>query len=150
MFKAKYDFIRIRQQKSQSVTDYYEKFNALKGVNETLNTNIHDDLGFSEVIAKEKNVDLDAMDATTKDDFENAAMVEGHDRMQAIHLLFGADQDVFGGLLKELRQGYLKNKQNDYPKTPQAACTPEGMEQWQVQQQQLPSACWCGLQCKWR
>jgi hypothetical protein len=50
MFKAKYDFIRIRQQKSQSVTDYYEKFNALKGVNETLNTNIHDDLGFSEVI----------------------------------------------------------------------------------------------------
>ena len=117
MFKAKYDFIRIRQQRGQSVTDYYERFIAMKEVNESLNTNIHDDLGFTAVIAKEKGKDLDTMTDDEKSVFEDEAFKEGRNRMAAIHLLFGADPDQFSGLLKDLRHMYLMNKKNEYPKT---------------------------------
>ena len=47
MWNAKRDFMNLRQQRHQSVQEYYERFIALKEVNETLNTNIHDDLGSS-------------------------------------------------------------------------------------------------------
>jgi hypothetical protein len=121
MFKAKLDFMRIRQQKGQTVNEYFERFIAMMGVNETLNTNLLDDLGFPQIIAREKKIDLSTLTGTVKDDFETAAMEAGRDRMLAIHLLFGADPEFYGGLLKDLRHSYLMNKRNDYPKTLQAA-----------------------------
>jgi hypothetical protein len=68
------------------------------GVNKTLNTNIRDDLGFPQVIAREKKVDLSTLTGTAKDDFETAAMEAGRERMMAVHLLFGANQEIYGGL----------------------------------------------------
>jgi hypothetical protein len=59
MFKAKLDFIRIRQLDNQSVTEYYKKFMAMKEVNETLGNSIYDDSGLVDVIAREKGEDLE-------------------------------------------------------------------------------------------
>eukprot|EP00956_Cyclotella_meneghiniana_P008501 scaffold11469_cov36-Cyclotella_meneghiniana.AAC.1 len=50
-------------------------------------------------------------------------MEEGSERMKALHLLMGADSDLYGGLVQELRHNYLMNQKNDYPKTLQAAYT---------------------------
>eukprot|EP00956_Cyclotella_meneghiniana_P044641 scaffold327961_cov559-Cyclotella_meneghiniana.AAC.1 len=50
-------------------------------------------------------------------------MEEGSERMKALHLLMGADSDLYGGLVQELRRNYLMNQKNDYPKTLQAAYT---------------------------
>lgn len=58
MWKAKFDFIHIRQQHGQSVSKYYKRFVAMMDVNETLNTNIHDDQGFAAIVAREKGKDL--------------------------------------------------------------------------------------------
>jgi hypothetical protein len=116
MFKAKQDFMRIRQYDGQSVTEYYEKFLAMKEVNETLGTNIYDDLGFVEVIAREKGKDLDAMTPGEKDQFSTDAMEEGSDRMMSIHLLLGANQGTYGDLLTDLKNQFLKDKKNEYPK----------------------------------
>ena len=49
MWNAKADFIKLRQQKQQTVQEYYERFIAMRDVNETLGNNMHDDLGFVEV-----------------------------------------------------------------------------------------------------
>jgi hypothetical protein len=51
MWNAKVDFIKLRQKPQQSVQEYYERFIAMRDVNETLGNNIHDDLGFVDVIA---------------------------------------------------------------------------------------------------
>ena len=61
MWNAKRDFINLRQQKHQSVQEYYERFVALRDVNETLNNNTHDDLGFIDAIAREKGEDTDTL-----------------------------------------------------------------------------------------
>eukprot|EP00956_Cyclotella_meneghiniana_P040129 scaffold187527_cov88-Cyclotella_meneghiniana.AAC.1 len=63
------------------------------------------------------------MDAATKAQFGTDAMEEGSERMKALHLLMGADSDLYGGLVQELRRNYLMNQKNDYPKTLQAAYT---------------------------
>ena len=77
MWTMKRDFIGLRQYKGQSVHHYYEKFLSLADVNESLGNNIHDDLGFEAIIAKEKGVDLSTMDAATKAQFGTDAMEEG-------------------------------------------------------------------------
>ena len=123
MWTMKRDFIGLRQYKGQSVHHYYEKFLSLADVNESLGNNIHDDLGFEAIIAKEKGLDLSTMDAATKAQFGTDAMEEGSERMKALHLLMGADSDLYGGLVQELRRNYLMNQKNDYPKTLQAAYT---------------------------
>jgi hypothetical protein len=117
MFKTKLDFMRIRQYDGQSVTEYYEKFLAMKEVNETLGTNIYDDLGFVDVIAREKGKDLDAMTPAEKDQFSTEAMEEGADRMMGIHLLLGSNQGIYGDMLTDLKNQFLKDKKNEYPKT---------------------------------
>lgn len=54
MWNAKRDFMNLHQQKHQSMQKYYERFVVLRDENETLNTNIHDDLGFVDAITGEK------------------------------------------------------------------------------------------------
>ena len=66
MWNAKSDFINLYQQKNHSVKEYYERFVALKEVNQTLNTNIHDDLGFIKAIALEKHENLTLLNKTDK------------------------------------------------------------------------------------
>ena len=67
MWNAKADFIKLRQQKQQTVQEYYERFIAMRDVNETLGNNIHDDLGFVEVIAKENGEDPSTLADKKKD-----------------------------------------------------------------------------------
>jgi hypothetical protein len=69
MSKTKKDFINLHQQKHQSMQDYYESFISLKEVNETLNTNIHNDLGFNEAIAREKDKDPTPLSAEEKTNY---------------------------------------------------------------------------------
>ena len=121
IWKAKSDFMRIRQGKGQSVIDYYERFIALKDVNETLNTLIHEDPGYVDIIATEKGVKVANLSDSGQASFTSKAMSIGRERMLAIHFLHGADQEIYSGLLKTLRHNYLMNKKNDYPTTLQAA-----------------------------
>ena len=116
MWKAKSDFVKIRQGKGQSVSEYYERFKTLQEVTESLNIVVHDDLGFSEIIAREKGVDMNDLSDEQKEEFSLKAMAVGRDRMIAIHFLLGADQDIYGSLLSNLRRLYLMNNKNEYPK----------------------------------
>ena len=43
--------------------------------------------------------------------------------MEAIHFLHGANHEMFGDLIIDLKHSYLKNKRNEYPKNLQAAYT---------------------------
>jgi hypothetical protein len=54
-------------------------------VNENLNTSVHDDLGFAEVIAREEGLDISTMDAATKLAFETRADKQGQDQSYALH-----------------------------------------------------------------
>ena len=99
MWKTKSDFVKLRQHKGQSVTDYYERFVALKDVNDTLETGVHDDKGFVNVIAKEKGTDLTTLSTTQLDTFTKDAISEGKERMLAIHFIMGFDLEWYWGLL---------------------------------------------------
>ena len=121
MWIAKKNFMGIKQGKHQSVNEYYETFIALKDINETLNTNIHDDLGVINIIVREEGLDMSAMNEDEKKAFTDDAYSRGCDRIMAIHFLCGADRERYGGLLKDLHHNYLMNKKNEYPKNLQAA-----------------------------
>lgn len=123
MWNSKLDFIRIRQHPGETVSEYYDRYNQLKEVNDTLGNNIHDDFGFTEVIAREKGKDLSAMSPDQKDAFSTDAMEEGSKRMAAVHLLMGANRENFGDLITDLKHSYLKNKKNEYPKDLHSAYT---------------------------
>jgi hypothetical protein len=123
MWSAKLDFIHIRQQPGETVSEYYDRYNQLKEVNETLGNNIHDDFGFTEVIAREKGADLSAMSPDQKDAFSTDAMEEGSNRMAAVHLLMGANRESYGDIITDLKQSYLKSKKSEYPKDLQSAYT---------------------------
>ena len=67
------------------MNEYYKKFTAMKVINETLNNNIHDDLGFAKVIVREEGKDLTAMALPDRKPFEADAYASGRDCMMAIH-----------------------------------------------------------------
>ena len=123
MWKAKLDWARIRQQPGQTVSEYYDRFIALKEVNENLQTDLYVDLGFPNVIALERGVDFNAMSNDDRAEFSRNATIEGSERMEAIHFLHGANHEMFGDLIIDLKHSYLKNKWNEYPKNLQAAYT---------------------------
>ena len=123
MWKAKLDWARIRQQPGQTVSEYYDRFVALKEVNENLQTDLYVDLGFPSVIARERGVDLNAMSEDDRANFSRNATLEGSERMEAIHFLHGANYEIFGDLIVDLKHSYLKNKRNEYPRNLQAAYT---------------------------
>ena len=56
MWMVKSDFIKLRQQKGQSIQDYHESFMASKEVNMALGTNVHTCTGFVEALAREKGL----------------------------------------------------------------------------------------------
>ena len=89
MWNAKRDFMNLQQQRHQRFQEYYERFIALKEVNETLNTNIHDDLGFINSIAREKGEDPSTLTEAQKTDY----MEQGRDRMLGIHMPMGAARE---------------------------------------------------------
>ena len=103
MWEAKADFIKLRQQKHQSVQDYYEKFVALKEVIETLNVNIYDDPGLIEVIARAKGKELNSLNDDQKLKYGKI----GRERMMGMHLLMGADRDRFKSAIEEFEHAYL-------------------------------------------
>jgi hypothetical protein len=113
MWNAKRDFINLKQQRHQSVQEYYERFMALREVNETLNTNIHDDLGFVEAIARENREDV----ATLTEDKKTEYMSQGCEQMAAMHLLMGADSERYGTAIEDFECAYLMDRKNTYPKT---------------------------------
>ena len=113
MWQAKVDFIKLRQQKHQSVQEYYEKFMALKEVNDTLNINVYDDPGLVDIIARIKRKDGDNLN----DDQRNLFLEIGRERMMGMHLLMGSDRNRFGGAIEEFEHAYLMDKRNNYPKT---------------------------------
>ena len=113
MWNAKADFIKLRQQKQQTVQEYYERFIAMRDVNETLGNNIHDDLGFVEVIAKKNGEDP----STLADNKKTEYIEQGRERMMAIHMLMGADRDRFGSAIEDFEHAYLMDNRNRYPKT---------------------------------
>ena len=112
MWNAKKDFINLRKQKHQSVQEYYERFVALKEVNETLNTNVHDDLGFIDAIARENGEDPSSLTETQKTDY----MEQGRERMLDIHMLMGADKARFESAWVDLERANLMDQKNRYPK----------------------------------
>ena len=113
MWNAKRDFLNMRQQKYQTVQDYYERFVALREVNEALGNNVHYDLGFVEAIARENGEDKDAL----SEDQKNKYMDQGIERMTAMHFLMGADRDRYGSAIEDFESAYLMDRKNRYPKT---------------------------------
>lgn len=113
LFLAKRDFYRLKQQKHENVQEYYDRFEALKDVNESLGIRIHDDLGVLEIIAREKGTGVGALTSDELKEYQK----EGQERMLAIHLLMGADDDRFKGARSRLKEDYLLNGQNNYPRT---------------------------------
>jgi hypothetical protein len=63
------------------------------------------------------------MTETERDQFTIDAMEEGAKRMMGIHLLLGANHKIYADLLTDLRNQYLKDKKDEYPKTPNGAYT---------------------------
>ena len=119
MWNAKVDFIKLRQQKHQTVQEYFERFIAMRDVNETLGNNIHDDLGFADVIARERGENP----STLTDDQKTTYMEEGRERMLAMHMLMGADPDRFGSSVEDFAHAYLMDRKNRYPKNLQECYT---------------------------
>jgi hypothetical protein len=107
MWKAKSDFVKIRQAKGQTVNEYFERFIALRDVNDTLKATVYDDMGLADVIAIEQEKDFSTMTQVEIDQFKTNAIIEGTDRMTAIHFLLGADQERYGGLIRSLRHSYI-------------------------------------------
>jgi hypothetical protein len=66
-------------------------------VNETLGNNIHNNLGFVEVTAKENGEDPN----TLAEDKKTIYMEEGRECMMATHMLMGADRDRFGTAIED-------------------------------------------------
>ena len=113
MWKVIADFVKIKQQKGQTVNDYYERFKTMYEVNKSLSTSIYDHLGMGAIIAPEKNINLNAMTPEKKDTWETDTMIEARDCMMAVHFLMGADQDVYGSLVQNLKNLYLMNSKNE-------------------------------------
>ena len=89
MWNTKADFIKQHQQKHQTVQEYYKMFIAMRDMKETLGNNIHNDLGFVEVIAKENGEDPNTLADNKKMEY----MDQGQEHMMAIHTLMGAYRD---------------------------------------------------------
>ena len=81
------DFAKIRQGKYQSVTEYYERFCAMRDVNKSLVCSIYSHPGLIEVIARERGDNASTLSFWKK----NTYMKTGKDRMMAVHFLMGAD-----------------------------------------------------------
>lgn len=113
IWNAKSDFIKLRQQKGQSVQEYFEWFIALKEVNDTLETNVHACTGLVDALAHEKG-----QDPTQLSDTERADLIsQGSERMMAIHFLLGADRERFGSAIQDFEHSYLMDHKNRYPKS---------------------------------
>jgi hypothetical protein len=95
------------------VQEYYKRFIAMGDVNKTLGTNIHDDHGFVEVIAKENGEDTATLTEEQKTDY----MEQGCDRMMAINMLMGANREHFGSTIEDFKHVYLMDRKNRYPKS---------------------------------
>ena len=78
-------------------------------VNELLSTSIYDHLGMGAIIAREKNIDLNAMTPEAKNTWETDTMIEARDCMMAVHFLMGADQEVCKSQVQNLKNLYLMN-----------------------------------------
>jgi hypothetical protein len=82
-------------------------------VNESLGISVHDDLGLLEIIAKEKGTSV----GTLSDDEVKEYQKEGQERMLGVHLLMAADDDKYRSARNRLKEDYLLNGQNNYPRT---------------------------------
>mmetsp|Transcript_44168 Transcript_44168/g.92862 ORF Transcript_44168/g.92862 Transcript_44168/m.92862 type:complete len:151 (-) Transcript_44168:248-700(-) len=113
MFQAKLDFLKLCQNKNQSVVDYYEKYIPVKEVCETLEVKVHDDPGLVKIIAKEQGKNVVNLSAAEKE----AMMDIGRERMMGIHLFMGSDRERYGSAINNFKHAYLMDKKNPYPKT---------------------------------
>jgi hypothetical protein len=152
MWKAKADFVKLRQSKGQSVSKYYERFIALRDVNETLNTNIYDDLGFADVIAREQGKDLTAMTEDQKDAFKienrcHVGRIRTHDGRSFPDGI--RPRTLRRTHIKNLHHNYLMNKRNEYPKNLQAAYTL--LKGWSTSKSPHTHTSYigCGIQYQW-
>ena len=82
-------------------------------VNETMVTNIHDDHGFVEVIAKENGEDTATLTEEQKTDY----MEQGCDHMMTIHMLMGANRERFRSAIEDFEHAYLIDGKKRYPKS---------------------------------
>jgi hypothetical protein len=113
IWNAKTDFIKLRQQKGQSVQEYFERFVALKEVNDTLGTNVHACTRLIDALARKKG-----QDPVQLSDNERADLIsQGSERMMAIHFLLGADRERFGSAIQDFEHSYLMDHKNRYPKS---------------------------------
>lgn len=85
----------------------------MRDVNETLGNNIHDDLGFVEMIARENGEDPTGLTENQQTDYKE----QGRDRMMAIHMLMGADRMRFLSTIKDFEHAYFMDRKNRYPKS---------------------------------
>ena len=99
--------------------EYYKRFMALKEVNESIDNSIHQDPGILEMVAKEHGQNSSNLSGDEKEAF----IKEGQKRMLAMQMLMGADQKQFGSAIEDLKNLYLMNKCNNYPKTTHACFT---------------------------
>ena len=113
MWESINDFAKIRQRKYQSVPEYYERFCAMRDVNNSLGCSIYSHPGLIKVIAREKGENASALSSAKK----NTYMKIGKDRMMAIHFLMGADKIKYDDTITSYKNIYLMNKRNNYPAT---------------------------------
>jgi len=113
MCNAKHDFILISQGRYQSVQEYCEIFIALKEVNESLKNSIHDNLGLIEIILKENRKTVSSL----SDAKEKEYMKQEQKCMMAMQFLIEADKHEFGDAIKDLKNMYLIDLNNQYPQT---------------------------------
>jgi len=112
MHSFKYDMYRLSQSKHQTTQDFYDSFVNMVNVNESIGNNIGTDDGMLMHIMGIQNVNYDT--ATPAQRRTAAAIAK--QRYLAVAMLYASDKTRYGGLIEELRNDYLKGKDN-YPTT---------------------------------
>ena len=113
MWESINDLAKIRQGKYQSFPEYYERFCAMRDVNNSLGCSIYSHPGLIEVIACEKGDNASTLSTEKK----NTYMKIGKDRMMAMHFLMVADKIKYDDTITSYKNIYLMNKRNNYPAT---------------------------------
>ena len=120
LWKANKDFLNLCQHR-MDITDYYKKFTDMKNLEDEMageEEGTYNHSGIINILCSEKGIDQSSIDSAK----ETELMMEGQERMLAMHFLMNADQDRYGEVIRIYNQGFL-SRNNKYPTTLHGAYT---------------------------
>ncbi len=116
LLKSHTQFLKL-EQGNMTITEYYRKFNDMKSLLGEMigdEESCYNDHGLVEIICREKGVDVNSLDPTTKTEY--LATAQG--RMLAMHFI--QNSEGYGDVVEKYDRDYLGGK-NNYPTTLHAA-----------------------------